>query len=202
MRAEPFSPILQKMVDRMEAVTRRTFAARDIPKGWHLNTCLVNYYGNRWDGERWLDTARVGDHKDYEPGPVASLSFGERAFFQFVSSYRKGQRHSVVFQQWLEDGSLQMFAGPRWKDELFHRVQRVEKKRGHYFPVSVERFQVRRINLTLRFVPEAHIQTVQQLPRGTAQDVEPYLRELAKNSSFFRQEVQAWNQLAWNQRTF
>ena len=56
-----------------------------MPKGWHLNTCLVNFYGDRQDGTRWVDVARVGDHRDFEPGPVASLSIGERALFQFVA---------------------------------------------------------------------------------------------------------------------
>src|SRR3712207_7147345 len=40
--------------------------------GWHLNTCLVNFYGSRLEDGRWVDTARVGEHKDFEPGPVRS----------------------------------------------------------------------------------------------------------------------------------
>ncbi len=87
VKAEPYPPILEYLVQKIETLIHESFEARDIPRGWHLNTCLINYYGNQVgeDGKE-LDCARVGEHKDFEPGPVASISFGERALFQFVSS--------------------------------------------------------------------------------------------------------------------
>jgi DNA oxidative demethylase len=186
VEAEPFPPVLRRMVTRIEAGIRRSFPPAFVPRGWHLNTCLVNLYGMRqMDDGKALDTARVGEHKDFEPGPVASISLGERAMFQFVASPGKGAPSRVVLQQWLEDGSLQVFGGDRWKNHLFHRVQRVERKGGFSFPVSVEGFQTRRVNFTFRYVPPKDIVPYSALPAGDAQDVKEYMEELAENSPFF-----------------
>ena len=132
----------------------------------------------------------MGEHKDFEPGPVASLSLGERAFFQFVESRGKGLPSRVVQQQWLEHGSLQMFGGERYKSRLFHRVQRVEKKGGFDFPIQVENFKTRRINFTFRYVPEKHILRIQDFPVPLREDLLPYLKKLAEHSAFFAEELQ------------
>ena len=79
VRAEPFPPVLARLVERIEHRVRARFAPRDVPSGWRLDTCLVNLYGSRLEDGRWIDSARVGEHRDFEPGPVASLSIGERA---------------------------------------------------------------------------------------------------------------------------
>src|SRR5947208_4495292 len=44
MRAEPFPPVLEGLVRRIEARARDMFDGPDLPAGWHLNTCLVNFY--------------------------------------------------------------------------------------------------------------------------------------------------------------
>ena len=59
VRAEPFPPVLQRQVEKIEALARRMFRGPDMPPRWHLNTCLVNFYGNRLEDGRWVDTARV-----------------------------------------------------------------------------------------------------------------------------------------------
>lgn len=190
VRAEPFPQALAKVVARVELIVRDMFrGSPDLPKGWHLNVCLVNFYGSRIEGERKIDCARVGEHKDYEPGPVASLSFGERAMFQFVSSRRPGTRDAVVFQQWLDDSALQVFGGDRLKRQLFHRVQRVDRKLKQRFQLNTENFETRRINLTFRYVPEQHIVAFSQLPKEAAEDVRPYMQKLAEHSEFFRKEL-------------
>lgn len=192
VRAEPFPPVLMKLVEKAESIARRIFIGHDMPKKWHLNTCLINYYGSRIEGGKKIDTARVGEHKDFEPGPVASISLGERAMFQFVSNKKPGARDQgvlVVKEQWLDDGSLQIFGGHRWKSELFHRVQRVDKKAGHYFPIHAENFETRRINFTFRYVPDEHVAPFSCLPKEAREDTEPYMRELAKHSGFFAAEL-------------
>lgn len=189
VRAEPFPPRLGTFVAKMESIARGLFKGKEMPAGWHLNTCLINMYGRRREGDRWVDTARVGEHKDFEPGPVASLSFGERAIFQFVSSRRPGQRDAVVFQQWLDDSSLQIFGGDRWKKHLFHRVQRVDKRDGYRFSLPVEDFEIRRINLTFRYVPDEHILRFQELPEAFQSDVRGYMEQLASHSHYFKKEL-------------
>jgi len=186
VQAEPYPPLVQKVVRDIERQIHDLIPANDIPSGWTLNTCLINYYGSRIEGSRKVDAARVGEHKDFEPGPVASLSFGQRALFQFVRSARKGTPSEVVLQQWLEDGSLQVFAGSRYKDVLFHRVQRVETKGGPELPsIQIPNFETRRLNLTFRFVPPEHIHPAADLPKPAQEDILCYVRELAQTSSFW-----------------
>ncbi len=183
VRAEPFPPVMARLVAEIERRVRAQFPRRDVPSAWRLNTCLVNFYGERREGEKWLDVARVGDHRDFEPGPVASISLGERALFQFV---RRGAPGSPPVQnQWLEDGSLQIFGGPKWKDSLLHRVQRVEDKRDLSLGPSIDAFRTRRINFTFRYVPEEHVTPFAALSAAAREDVREYLAELARHSDFF-----------------
>ncbi|WP_338867651.1 alpha-ketoglutarate-dependent dioxygenase AlkB [Myxococcus stipitatus] len=189
VKAEPFPGVLQRQVSKVEELARRMFRGPEMPKGWHLNTCLVNFYGSRLEADRWVDTARVGEHKDFEPGPVASLSFGERALIQFVTSSRPGERDEVVLEQWLDDGSLELFGGARWKDETFHRVQRVDTRGGHDLAPKLPDFRTRRINLTFRYVPDVHVTPFAELSVEAREDVRGYMAQLAKGSAFFREEL-------------
>lgn len=189
--AEAYPPILEYLIQKVEALVHETYAPRDIPRGWHLNTCLINYYGDQIgeDGKK-NDCARVGEHKDFEPGPVASISFGERAFFQFVSSQGTESKSNVVFQQWLDDSSLQIFGGDKFKKHLFHRVQRVDRKDGHQFPLNeINNFETRRINFTFRYVPTEHIAPFHRLSATAQEDVQEYMKKLAEHSSFFKEEL-------------
>jgi DNA oxidative demethylase len=185
VQAEPFPPVLARLVAVMEQRARGMFRGEDLPERWHLNTCLVNVYGSRLEGGKWVDCARVGEHKDFEPGPVASLSLGERALFQFVSSRKPGDRDGVVEQQWLDDGSLQLFGGDQWKKRTFHRVQRVDTRGGHRFEVQVDDFQARRINFTFRYVPDEHVVPYRALSPEAQRDVEGSMRKLATHAPFF-----------------
>ncbi len=189
VRAEPFPPVLAAMVPEIEARAKQMFSGADVPEGWTLNTCLVNLYGRRREGERWVDTARVGEHRDFEPGPVASVSLGERALFQFVRSQKPGERDGVVSQQWLDDGSLQIFGGVQWKRHTFHRVQRVDQREGVRFDVNVSDFETRRLNFTFRYVPRRNIVRFAELSETARKDVEAYVETLAESSPFFAREL-------------
>lgn len=185
--AEPFPEVLARLVRDMERRIRGQFDPADVPRGWHLNTCLINFYGSRRDGAKWHDVAKVGEHRDFEPGPVASLSIGERALFQLV---RRGQFDAPpVRTQWLEDGSLQAFGGPWWKDELLHRVRRVEDKLRTELPPAIADFRTRRVNFTFRYVPDLHVVPFQQLSSEAQDDVVEYVTELAQHAPFFRQAL-------------
>lgn len=188
VQAEEFPAVMQNLVRDIETQVHQNFSPRDIPRNWHLNTCLVNYYGSQKINGKWVDTARVGEHKDFEPGPVASISFGERALFQFVRSHGhdRTRRSEVVLQQWLEDSSLQIFGGEKFKKQLFHRVQRVESKGQIRFQIPINEFETRRINLTFRYVPREHVQNFNHFPPPLREDIQPYLVTLAEHSEYFR----------------
>jgi alkylated DNA repair dioxygenase AlkB len=183
VEAEPFPPPIARAARDAETVVRERFPAVDVPRGWHLNTCLVNFYGSRRDGDAWNDVARVGHHRDFEPGPVASLSIGERALFQFMP--RGVPNGPPARTQWLDDGSLQIFGGPKWKDQLLHRVQRVESKRDLDLPPAIDGFRTRRVNFTFRYVPDAHVTPFAKLGAEARADVTGYVAELARYSAFF-----------------
>jgi alkylated DNA repair dioxygenase AlkB len=187
--AEPFPRVLAELARDMERRARRAFPPAYVPPGWRLNTCLVNFYGKRREGDRWVDSARVGEHRDFEPGPVASLSMGERALFQFVTSRRIGERDAPLLSQWLDDGSLQLFAGPLYKDRVFHRVQRVDRRDGFDLPPKLDDFRTRRVNFTFRFVPDEHVVPFANLSERARGRVARYMRELAERSPFFRAEL-------------
>lgn len=187
---EAYPPVLARLVEKIENIVRDEFLPKDIPRGWHLNTCLINYYGNQIQGDKKVDCARVGEHKDFEPGPVASLSFGEKALFQFVSSRGQHSASQVVLQQWLEDRSLQIFGGNKFKKDLFHRVQRVDKKDGHFFALNeIENFETRRINFTFRYVPDEHIVPFWKLSAEAREDVQGYVEKLAERSEFYKNSL-------------
>jgi alkylated DNA repair dioxygenase AlkB len=187
--AEPFPDVLATLLRDVESKVARLFPAAHVPRGFHFNTCLVNFYGSREENGRWVDGARVGEHRDFEPGPVASLSLGERALLQFVLPHRSGERAQPLLSQWLDDGSLQIFGGPLFKDRALHRVQRVDDRTGLTLPPQISGFSTRRINFTFRFVPDRHIVPFAKLSPTAQGDVRKYMEELALGSPFFRRAL-------------
>lgn len=186
VEAEPFPPIIQALASRIESEVHSFYSKRDIPTGWHFNTCLINFYGSSVDSEnKKTDSARVGEHKDFEPGPVGSISFGERALFQFVNSNNREKQSQVILQQWLDDSSLQVFGGEKFKKKLFHRVQRVDHKTGQLIGPQISGFETRRINFTFRYVPNEFIIPFSKLPQNLQEDITPYIEELGSYSPFF-----------------
>lgn len=183
--AEPYPPALKKIVSEIELMTKSYYQGKDRPKNWKLNTCLINYYGDLEENGKKADLARVGEHQDFEPGPVASLSFGERALFQFVDGKSRAPR-PVVHEIWTDDNSLIVFGGDQWKKHTFHRVQRVEKKTGKEFISQVPGFHVRRINLTFRYVPEEFIAPLSSFSPELRSDLSNYVDTLSKHSEFWR----------------
>jgi alkylated DNA repair protein (DNA oxidative demethylase) len=177
VEAEPFPEVLLRWQARMEQLVRERFPPAFVPRGWTLNTCLVNFYGSKLEDGKKTDHARVGAHRDFEPGPVGSVSLGERALFQFAR--RDG---SVVEQHWLDDRSLVLFAGPTYKDRLFHRVQRVDRREQVTLPPDIEGFVTRRVNFTFRYVPPEHIVPYAALSPAARADVVGYVTELARHS--------------------
>lgn len=190
VEAEGYPPVLEKIVKKIEQMVHEKFSEKDIPRGWHLNTCLINFYGNKiLDDGKKLDTARVGEHKDFEPGPVASISFGEKALFQFIKSESKAHKSNVILQQWLEDSCLQIFGGDKFKKQLFHRVQRVEEKGILFSNMKTTNFETRRINFTFRYVPNDHIKSFSELPENLQSDIKGYVTELSEKSQFWKNQL-------------
>lgn len=186
VKAEPYPVFLQKLVDRIEFIAKKRFPKSFFPEKWKLNTCLINFYGNKLEEGKWVDRARVGEHKDFEPGPVGSLSLGEKAMFQFVQGKSTLGDENIVFSQWLEDSCLQIFGGDKWKSKTFHRVQRVDHKKKELIGPSIENFETRRINFTFRYVPEEHIYPYKDMPKHLQEDINPYVQKLGESSDYWK----------------
>jgi DNA oxidative demethylase len=189
IKAEPYPIFLQKLVDRIEFIAKKRFPKSFFPEKWKLNTCLINFYGNKLEDGKWVDRARVGEHKDFEPGPVGSLSLGEKAMFQFVKGKSTLGDENIVFSQWLEDSSLQIFGGDQWKSKNFHRVQRVDNKKKELIGPPINGFETRRINFTFRYVPEEHIYPLGKIPVELQSDIMPYVKTLGEHSDYFRKLI-------------
>lgn len=189
VKAEDYPSVLQKIVNETEHIVHQKFSPKDVPEKWHLNTCLINFYGNKIQDSKKIDCARVGEHKDFEPGPVVSISFGERALFQFVKSSGKDQKSNVILQQWLDDSSVQIFGGDKFKKQLFHRVQRVEDKGYIFKNLNTTNFETRRINFTFRYVPTEHIKPFSKFPENLKHDIQAYVHELANKSDFWQKQI-------------
>lgn len=188
--AETYPAVLADIVRKIESLVRQNFSDKDIPRQWTLNTCLINYYGHKIEDTKKVDTARVGEHKDFEPGPIGSISFGEKALFQFVKSSGKKQQSQVVLQQWLEDSSLQIFGGDKFKKQLFHRVQRVEEKQDTLFKnLNTQNFETRRINFTFRYVPQDHISKLHHFPEHLKKDISAYVNTLSIHSPYWKEQL-------------
>jgi hypothetical protein len=117
---------------------------------------------------------------------LAAAAFVQRGGAKRRPPYNGPARDAPpVRTQWLEDGSLQIFGGPRWKDDLLHRVQRVEDKRRLELPPAIEGFRTRRVNFTFRYVPDEHVTPFAALPRVARDDVRGYVAALAVHSPHF-----------------
>jgi DNA oxidative demethylase len=182
--------VLAQLVGRIEQLARGLYSGPDLPAKWRLNTCLINLYGARFEQGKRSDCARLGEHRDFEPGPVASISLGERALFQFVQRGHRDAPTKVVAQQWLDDCSLLVFGGDLWKKRTLHRVLRVDRRGGHRFELRVPDFETRRVNFTFRYVPDEHVQPFARLSPRARDDVREYVRTLAAESSFFARQLE------------
>jgi len=185
VNAEKFPPLMQELVNEIEERARKMAPRGDVPAKWRLNTCLINYYGSKITDGVEEDFATVGDHKDAEPGPVASISLGEKAWFQYVKGKPKDPRN-VVHEQWLDDASLLIFWGDKFKNELFHRVQRVEDKKKKEFEDHLNNYRTRRINLTFRYVPDEDILDYRKLPAERIRDTKGYVEVLSQTSEYWK----------------
>lgn len=190
IESSPYPPFLKALVFEMEKMAHHFLPATHFVKDWELNSCLINYYGDLFDAKnnKWIDQARVGEHRDFELGPVVSLSLGEKALFQFI----KGGEHSeVIFEEWLDNGALQFFSGPLWKDQYFHRIQRVDRKQKISWELPhLDNYRIRRINLTFRFVPREHWCQLSDLPKEYLQEIKNYLLEIQSESSgHFKKQI-------------
>jgi DNA oxidative demethylase len=182
LRAEPFPEVMTRILLRLRPELARHGGPDALP-----NTCLVNYYGRERppDGGPPIDTARLGMHRDQEPGPVVMFSIGQPAQFEFVEPDAPEPRRS----QWLADRSVVLLSGPVYKDHLYHRVTRVRHGEAPTLNTSLPGFEVRRVSVSFRYVPERWVHDLGDLGPEAQAVALPYVRALAVHSAHFARQL-------------
>ena len=114
------------------------------------------------------------------------LSVGQPAQFEFVEPGANGPEHA----QWVRNRSVVIISGPEYKERLYHRITRV--RFGAEPPLSsrLEDFDVRRVSVSFRHVPETHIHDLGTLNESARCIALPYVETLAKYSEHFRKQIE------------
>ncbi len=185
VRGEPLPPVMTGILQRL----RRELATHG-DTGPLPNTCLINYYGRqpKSPGKPPVDFARLRMHRDAEPGAVVMFSVGQPAQFEFIDPELGAPAHS----QWVRNRSVLIISGPEYKDRLYHRITRV--RYGDKPALSAKElagFEVRRVSVSFRHVPEQHIHELNQLSPAARSVAQPYVEQLAEHSQHYRQQLQS-----------
>ena len=189
LRAEAMPPEMSGILERLAPKLSGHQTADELGKA--PNTCLINYYGSELFRDSTgrmqpRDYARLKMHRDGEPGPVVMFSLGQPAQFEFVDAEKP---ETPELSMWLQDRSVVLFSGPRFKDHLYHRVTRVLHGKGPLLNTALENFRLRRISVSFRSVPESHIQSLREFSADKQSQVRGYVEQLALSSAHFRNEL-------------
>jgi DNA oxidative demethylase len=191
VQSEPLPQVMHDILARLaDALARHQVRGQENPV---LNTCLVNFYGSEVvvdaKGRRVpRDYARLKMHRDVEPGPVVMFSLGQPATFEFVHPRRLQEVELALL---LRHRSVVILSGAHYKDLLYHRVTRVAHGVNPLMPCVLEDFRLRRISVSFRSVPSAHVVPASELGERAWQMIEPYLQRLSPSSDYFRLQLEA-----------
>ena len=177
LRAEPLPPVMQAILDRLSPTLEA-----DHADGTPHNTCLINYYGREVGRGVPRDFARLRMHRDGEPGPVVMFNIGQPGLLEFLDPDRSPEPELSV---WTQHRSVTILSGPDFKDRLYHRVVQVRTGRQPALHCHVDHFELRRVSVSFRSVPEDLISDFGRLPPERREQVRDYVEELALNSDHF-----------------
>ncbi len=183
VRAEPFPPVFQRLLQALRPVLA-DHGDTELP-----NTCLINYYGSeRLDPKGPpVDYARLRLHRDAEPGAVAMFSIGQPAQFEFAMPEAKAPEYS----QWVRNRSIVVISGDEYKDRLYHRITRVRHGQDPVLTTPLPAFNVRRVSVSFRHVPESAIVDFGGLSSQAQAVALPYVQRLAEHSEYWQHQLQS-----------
>ncbi len=189
LRAEAMPPEMIGILARLAPKLSGHQTAEE--QGKPPNTCLINYYGSELFRDSTgrmqpRDYARLKMHRDGEPGPVVMFSLGQPAQFEFVDGDKP---ETPELSMWLQDRSVVLFSGPRFKDHLYHRVPRVLHGKSPLLSTALENFRLRRISVSFRSVPESQIKALGEFSLAAQEQVRGYVEQLASSSPHFRDQL-------------
>lgn len=199
LRAEPFPAILQELLERVGPLLERDHEADREPlepnslpinrTSWGLpNTCLINYYGRIVGDGVPVDRARLRMHRDGEPGPVVMFNIGQPGLLEFLDPEISEEPELRV---WTRHRSLTIISGQEFKNRLYHRVSQVRMGAEPALHCPLKNFQLRRVSVSFRHVPQELIEDFSALPPPQRTKIRQYVQELAESSDHFRAQLQA-----------
>ena len=185
--AEPFPPVLARLVAVIERRVRARFSSRRSCRAAGTSTpASSTSTGTGSRAAKTIDAARVGEHRDFEPGP-GRVAVARRARAVPVRARAAPAMRRRCARSGSRIGSLQIFGGPRWKDDLLHRVQRVDDKHDARSPARDRRVPdaARELHVPLR-ARRARRSRSRGCPERARDDVRGYVPTLAASSPFFK----------------
>ena len=84
---------------------------------------------------------------------------------------------------------MTVLSGPDFKDRLYHRVSEVRNGREPEMNAQLDGFELRRVSVSFRHVPEELISDFDGLSERSRAQVRDYVEELAEHSPHFRQQL-------------
>ncbi|MFT4570434.1 MAG: alkylated DNA repair protein (DNA oxidative demethylase) [Hyphomicrobiaceae bacterium] len=188
LRAEGFPAVMQGVLDRLRPLLCESHeddcASPDLVS--LPNTCLINYYGREIGESGPRDYARLRMHRDGEPGPVVMFNVGQAGLLEFLDPDRSADPELSV---WTRHRSVTILSGADFKDRLYHRI--VQVRTGNHPPMTtrLEAFDLRRVSISFRYVPEDLISDFADFPEPKRTQVKPYVEQLAQHSPHFRNQL-------------
>lgn len=183
VRAEPFPPVFDTILQRLLPTLREHDEAYGVPP----NSCLINYYGREVGDGPPRDYARLRMHRDGEPGPVVMFSVGQPGLLEFVDPNISDDPELAL---WTRHRSVSVLSGGDYKDRLYHRITQVRSGLEPVLSCRVPSFEVRRISVSFRHVPDELITDFAGLSSASRQQVRGYIEELATQSAHFRAQLE------------
>jgi DNA oxidative demethylase len=184
LRGETLPPVMQGILQRLEQLHGQVVPE---PQGLLPNTCLINYYGREVGQGMPRDYARLRMHRDGEPGPVIMFNIGQAGLLEFLDPDRSPEPELSL---WTRHRSVTILSGPDFKDRLYHRVVQVRTGEQPALHCSIDNFQVRRISVSFRHVPDELISDFGDFPEPRRERVRDYVEELAEHSEHYRAQLQ------------
>lgn len=188
VRAEPFPAVMQDILERLRPTLQAWHSEGSAEVESELpNTCLINYYGREVGQGVPVDQARLRMHRDGEPGPVIMFSVGQPGRLEFLDPDRSPEPELAV---WTRHRSVTILSGPEFKDRLYHRVVRVRMGQEPRMDCRLDGFELRRVSVSFRHVPDALICELGDLPADRREQVRGYVEQLAAESEHFAAQLE------------
>lgn len=189
VRAEGFPVVMQRVLERLVPLLHEEHGDREEHAHGHLpNTCLVNFYGREVGKGVPRDYARLRMHRDGEPGPVVMFNIGQPGRLEFLDPSLSPEPELAL---WTRHRSVTILSGADYKDRLYHRVTQVRTGQHPVMHSTVPDFELRRISVSFRHVPEEVISDFGQLPGPARDRVREYVQQLAEHSPHFRAQLES-----------